>query len=218
MKKLRYLPLLALIFTACQKQNYVSSIPAPAFHHYTSGPVSKPIAAPNFETSAATAPSPEIIASSTPAFTFPISESTSGSIVETKVNAVSSNTNSANPNTKTTQKQRVVKRFVERKITKMSAQQNSNPKARRSDGIAVTSFIAAILGIVGLFTTGWLFLIGMVAAIVLGFIGLGRIRRSNGELGGRGWAIGGLVLGFIELLLLILGVLFVAAFIGAFGA
>lgn len=58
----------------------------------------------------------------------------------------------------------------------------------------------------------------MVAAIVLGFIGLSRVRHSNGQLSGRGWAIAGLVLGFIELLLLILGVLFVAALISGFGA
>jgi hypothetical protein len=47
---------------------------------------------------------------------------------------------------------------------------------------------------------------------------LSRIKRSNGQLGGRGWAISGLVLGFLELLLLILGVLFIAALISSFGA
>lgn len=213
MKKLAYLPVMALLFTACQKQNYVSSIPAPTFNHYTSGSVSKPITESNFEANATTALSPEIIASSTP--TFPISESNSGSISEAMA---ASNTKATSHNTKTTLKQRVIKRFVERKISKMSSQQNSSPKAKRSDGIAVTSFLAAILGIVGLFTTGWLFLIGMVAAIVLGFVGLSRIRHSTGELGGRGWALAGLILGFAELLLLILGVLFLAAVLGAFGA
>lgn len=218
MKKLSYLPLLALLFTACQKQNYVASIPAPKFNYYASGPVSKPITEPNFDASATTALSPDILAFTTPVFAFPVTENGSVLSEEPSITTVTSNTNSTNYNTKTTLKKRVIKRFVERKITKMSVQQNSSPKSRRTDGIAVTSFIAAILGIVGLATTGWLFLIGMVAAIVLGFIGLSRIRRSNGELGGRGWAIGGLILGFIELLLLILGVLFVAALLGAFGA
>ena len=82
----------------------------------------------------------------------------------------------------------------------------------------MASFIAAVLGIVGLFATGWLFLLGMIAAIVLGFVGLSRVKHSNGQLGGRGWAISGLALGFLELLLLILGVLFVAALISSFGA
>ena len=218
MKKLAYLPVIALLFTACQKQNYVSSIPAPTFNHYTSGSVSKPIIESNFEANATTALSAEIIAPSTPAFAFSISESISGSTNETKINVVTSTSKVTSHSTKTPLKQRMIKRCVERKISKMSVQQNSNPTAKRSDGIAVTSFLAAILGIVGLFTTGWLFLIGMVAAIVLGFVGLSRIRHSNGELGGRGWALGGLILGFIELLLLILGVLFVAALLGAFGA
>lgn len=217
MKKLAYLPVMALLFTACQKQNYVSSIPAPKFNYYASESVSKPSAAPVFEASTATVPPSEIIASSAPAS--PIAESSSVSSMETQVNEATSNTTlSNNHRTKTTLKQRVINRFVERKITKMSIQQNSAPKAKRTDGVSVTSFIAAVLGIVGLFTTGWLFLIGMVAAIVLGFVGLSRIRHSSGELGGRGWALTGLILGFVELLLLIISVVFVATIIGAFGA
>jgi hypothetical protein len=216
MKKLSYLPVMALLFTACQKQNYVSSIPAPKFNYYAAELSSKPSTAPVFEASAAAFPSSEIITSSAPVF--PVSESHSVSSIETKANEATANTNLSSHRTKTTLKQRVVNRFIERKINKMNVQQNSAPKAKRADGVSVASFLAAILGIVGLFTTGWLFLIGMVAAIVLGFVGLSRIRHSGGELGGRGWALAGLILGFVELLLLILSVVFVAAIIGAFGA
>lgn len=218
MKKLAYLPVMALLFTACQKQNYATSIPAPTFNHYTSGSVSKPITESNVEANATTALSPEIIAPSTPAFTSPISESISGSTNETKASVVTSTSKATTSSPKTPLKQRMINRFVERKITKMSIQQNSAPKAKRTDGVSVISFIAAVLGIVGLFTTGWLFLIGMVGAIVLGFVGLSRIRHSGGELGGRGWALAGLILGFVELLLLILSVVFIASIIGAFGA
>lgn len=214
MKKLAYLPLLTLLFISCQKQNYGTLIPAPKFSYYSSESVTKQISEPTFETSTSKALPSETTAFTTPSFVLPAAESSSVSTVEPQILT----TKATSLGAKTFLKQRVVKRFMERRITKMSSQQNSKPKANRADGIAVTSFIAAIIGIVGLFTTGWLFLIGMVAAIVLGFVGLSRIRHSNGELGGRGWALAGLILGFIELLLLILGVLFVAALFGAFGA
>ena len=209
MKKLLYYLVATLMLASCQKQNYVSSIPAPKFEYHASAP--KPIALPSLEASTTNTPTDAVVL---PTVTG------SGSALSTEtVESLSTTSNAITKKaTKSSLKQRIVGRVVERKMRKMSSQQNTSPQARKTDGVSVASFIAAVLGIVGLFATGWLFLLGMIAAIVLGFVGLSRVKHSNGQLGGRGWAISGLVLGFLELLLLILGVLFVAALISSFGA
>ena len=207
MKKLLYYFVATLMLASCQKQNYVSSIPAPKFEYHASA--SEPIALPSLEASNTNTLTDEALTPTIPS---------SALITETVENLSITPTTITKKATKVNLKQRIVGRIVERKMRKMSPQQNTSPKARKTDGVSVASFIAAVLGIVGLFATGWLFLLGMIAAIVLGFVGLSRVKHSNGQLGGRGWAISGLVLGFLELLLLILGVLFVAALIGSFGA
>lgn len=212
MKNLFYLFTFVVLLASCQKRAYVTFIPAPTFEYHSSPQkgqvqthtpelISEALASAPQEDSSPTLPeaiaSTEIVAAST---------------------EVASTTNTTFQPKKASLKQRIAQRVVERKLTKMGVLKHTQPKATKTDGVSVASFLAAILGLVGLFATGWLFLIGMVAAIVLGFIGLSRVRHSNGQLGGRGWAIAGLVLGFIELLLLILGVLFVAALISGFGA
>jgi len=209
MKQLVYLFALIALISSCQKRTYISSIPAPTFEYHSS-PKHHAEAPPKSDVIALEVTTPlsqnqlkeeEIVAQNT-AVT---------SIVE------SAPASSLTPK-KTTFKQRLTQRVVERKLTKMGVLKNTHPKAAKTDGVSVASFLAAILGLVGLFTTGWLFLAGMIAAIVLGFIGMSRVRHSGGQLSGRGWAIAGVVLGFLELLLLILGVLFVAALISGFGA
>ncbi|MHC4779369.1 MAG: DUF4190 domain-containing protein [Planctomycetota bacterium] len=69
--------------------------------------------------------------------------------------------------------------------------------ARNSD-LALYSLIAGILT--------WVMFpfVGAIAAIILGHMSLGEIRRSEGQLGGKGMAVGGLLLGYSQIVLSIL--------------
>ncbi|MHC5078085.1 MAG: DUF4190 domain-containing protein, partial [Planctomycetota bacterium] len=65
--------------------------------------------------------------------------------------------------------------------------------ARTSD-LALYSLIAGVLSYV------ILPFVGAIAAVIMGHMALGEIKRSGGALGGRGMAVGGLVLGYIQIL------------------
>ena len=54
-----------------------------------------------------------------------------------------------------------------------------------------------VWGILGMFC---LWLLGCIPAIIMGHKALGRIRRSQGTLGGEGLAIGGLITGYLGLI------------------
>lgn len=69
-------------------------------------------------------------------------------------------------------------------------QQAPGPK---TSGLAVASLIC---GIAGVCTCG----IGGIAGIVLGIMAMGRIKRSGGQLGGRGLAVAGLVVSIIAII------------------
>lgn len=64
----------------------------------------------------------------------------------------------------------------------------------RTNGLAVASCIAGLI---------WFFWLGSIAAVVFGHVALAQIGRSNGWQTGRGMAITGLVLGYLELALLL---------------
>lgn len=70
-----------------------------------------------------------------------------------------------------------------------------------SSNMALVSLIMGILG--------WLVLpiIGSVLAVVFGHAALGEIDRSEGQIGGRGMAQVGLVLGYVALGLSVLGII-----------
>jgi hypothetical protein len=70
---------------------------------------------------------------------------------------------------------------------------------RGTNGFAVASMVLGIL---------WLYWIGSILAIIFGFVALSQIKERNQS--GRGMAIAGLILGFIELGLLVLVILLVA--------
>jgi len=61
-----------------------------------------------------------------------------------------------------------------------------------TNGFAVASLV---LGIV------WLYGIGSVLALIFGFVGKSDIDRSGGQQSGRGFAIAGIVLGFVGIAL-----------------
>jgi hypothetical protein len=79
------------------------------------------------------------------------------------------------------------------------------PAALPTSTTAIVSLIFGILSYV------MLPVLGPIVAIVAGHMAKNEIRRSNGQLGGSGMATAGLVLGYLQVVLLLLGV---CAFIG----
>ena len=69
--------------------------------------------------------------------------------------------------------------------------------SRQTDGFAIASFTSGILAILATFIVPVATLILMVTALIFASVALKRIRRSNGELGGKGLAIAGMVLGIV---------------------
>jgi hypothetical protein len=78
----------------------------------------------------------------------------------------------------------------------------SPPPPVRTNGFAIASLVLGIL---------WLYWIGSIVALVLGYIALRQIRRSNGWQDGRGLAIAGVVLGWVGVAVLVVAVLLLAA-------
>jgi len=70
----------------------------------------------------------------------------------------------------------------------------------RTPPVAIWSLILAVLS----FTCGWLFT--AIPAVICGHIARAKIRKSGGALGGKGIATGGLVSGYIALVLGIMGI------------
>src|SRR4029077_15938155 len=70
----------------------------------------------------------------------------------------------------------------------------------RTPAVAIWSLILAILS----FTCGWLFT--AIPAVICGHVTRGKIRKSDGTLGGKNIATAGLILGYIALAIGIMGV------------
>ncbi|TXF91779.1 DUF4190 domain-containing protein [Neolewinella aurantiaca] len=79
------------------------------------------------------------------------------------------------------------------------------------DGLALTSMILGILAFVGVAFGGFTLLFAL-GALVLGIVGLGRIKKSYGYRTGKGYAIAGIVLGgaWLVLVLLIISIILLA--------
>jgi hypothetical protein len=65
-----------------------------------------------------------------------------------------------------------------------------------TNGLAVTSMVLGILGVVGL-----IWIISPILALVFGYVAKGQIDRAGGAQEGRGMAIAGIVLGWVGLVL-----------------
>jgi Domain of unknown function (DUF4190)/Uncharacterised protein family UPF0547 len=76
------------------------------------------------------------------------------------------------------------------------------PQQPRTNGLAIASLILGIL---------WLYWIGSVLALIFGYIAKGQIDGAKGAEGGRGFAIAGIVLGWVGVGLFIVGILVFAA-------
>jgi hypothetical protein len=83
------------------------------------------------------------------------------------------------------------------------AQSYAAPMPPKSSGLAIASLICGIVGLcVG--PTG-------VAAVITGHLALSNIKQSGGAVTGRGMAIAGLILGYIEIAFIILAIIYVIA-------
>ncbi len=82
------------------------------------------------------------------------------------------------------------------------------PGMNPTNSLAIASFVCSIAGI---FVTG----LGLVG-IILGHIALGQIKRSNGYERGHGFAVAGLIIGYVWLglaVLIIIGFLLLVVFV-----
>jgi hypothetical protein len=73
------------------------------------------------------------------------------------------------------------------------------PQAPRTSSLAISSLVLGILSLIGLCVCG-ISLLTSPAAIATGHLALARIRRSAGRLAGQGYAMTGLVCGYVFLL------------------
>jgi hypothetical protein len=68
-------------------------------------------------------------------------------------------------------------------------------------GMAVASMVLGILGLIGL-----IWVISPILALVFGYVSKGQIDRSEGRQGGRGFAVAGIVMGWVGIAFSILGI------------
>jgi hypothetical protein len=73
-----------------------------------------------------------------------------------------------------------------------------------------TSTAATVSLICGVLAYFALPLIGAIIAVVAGHMGRNEIRNSGGQIGGSGFATAGLILGYVQLALLVVGCIFFA--------
>jgi Domain of unknown function (DUF4190) len=81
------------------------------------------------------------------------------------------------------------------------------PRPRPTNGLAVASLVSSCVGIVP-----FLFGVPCILGIIFGFVSRGRIKRSNGTLGGEGLALAGIIVGFGLIGIFIIFVVLLAIF------
>lgn len=102
--------------------------------------------------------------------------------------------------------ERVALSIVRKKAKKQAKRQaKSAADGRITDTPALLSMIFGIVGLIGLFVSGY-FLLLSIAAVVLGIVGLSNINRNPGYKKGKGFAIAGIAIGGGILFLTLLAV------------
>ncbi|MCX7556866.1 DUF4190 domain-containing protein [Xanthomonadaceae bacterium JHOS43] len=88
---------------------------------------------------------------------------------------------------------------------------NLSVPARQTSALAIVSLICGVVS--------WVLLplLGAIVAVVTGHMARSEIRGAPERLEGDGLAIAGMVLGYLQLALLLLGVLFIVAILLFFG-
>ena len=87
-----------------------------------------------------------------------------------------------------------------------------NTSVPQTSTLAIISLVLGILGWV------MLPLLASIGAIITGHMARAEIRRSQGQISGDGLAIGGLVLGYLQIALLVIGVIMLFLFLGGLAA
>lgn len=86
----------------------------------------------------------------------------------------------------------------------------------KNDGMAIASMVLGIVGIV-FFWVPWLCIPCAIVGLILGAVSKRRIAEANGQLGGGGMAVTGIVLSIIALALYVLGLIACASILGSAG-
>lgn len=84
--------------------------------------------------------------------------------------------------------------------------------ARPTSSAAIVSLVAGLLS--------WILLpwIGSVVAVIAGHMARSEIRKSNGTLDGDGLALAGMILGYVQIALTVLGIIAIFLFFGGIAA
>ena len=80
---------------------------------------------------------------------------------------------------------------------------------------SAAAIVSMIFGILGLFLDWWFFAIPSLIAVITGHVARSNIKKSQGRMGGDGFAVAGLILGYIILILYLLVAVF---FVGLFAS
>ncbi len=75
-------------------------------------------------------------------------------------------------------------------------QYQQQPLPPSTSGMAIASLVLSILGLIGVLP-----LIGSIVGVILGYMAKGQIAGSRGRIGGEGVAKGGIVVGWIAIVL-----------------
>jgi Domain of unknown function (DUF4190) len=211
------------LLTACHKNNYVTTIPAPRFTYVKTEP--KPVETKENEVRKEhLSDTPEISDTDLKVPVLTASSNNSASYenrVELPTTAASKaataqlvkelSVSNGSAAKKQTLKERMLKKVLIKRIEKM--QSGTKPKAGSTNMVSLISGIAGILAIVLLLTSvAGLSLLLAAAAIIMGFVGKAQIRRTGER--GVGWAITGIVSGILIFFLLLLAVVFIATLFG----
>ncbi len=81
-----------------------------------------------------------------------------------------------------------------------------------------TSTLAVVSLVMGIISWFVLPLLGPIVAVITGHMARGEIRRSPTRIEGDGMAIAGLILGYLQLALIVLGLIVVVLFFGGLAA
>lgn len=201
MKKLTILLLGIILFSlSCQKRNHIQRIPAPHYAHFNSQSAAPVLSSPQEVNSIEQQSEASLQTDSEVPTAATYSDLGVISTPQKEIYAFNKK-NTTLPTLVATQKpsfkEKIATKIIARKIQKTTG--SKRPQADSINTMALLAGIFGILSIVLFWLTIFLGILFAAASIVLGFIGKKQINEGNGT--GRGWAITGIALGFVTLLI-----------------
>lgn len=208
MKKSLYLLLLIGLSWSCQKREYPTfqQLPSSAYSHPTA-PVGINENQPAQITTQALTASPQMTASAgndIASVIEPIESAPTSVIPETAIKAAKA------PAHQTWQEKVLIKK-IQKKVEKTKSSTKAAAPKAKADTVALLSLIFGGLGLILLFAGGGLGLLLGLAGLVMGIVGLSRVKRGVAPGSSRTMAILGIVFGGIVTLLGILVIAVIAA-------